>query len=193
MTHKFAETLFTDSVKAVQEDYGSREQNENMLANFGPNDSLRVRESQFISSRDSFYLATVSESGWPYLQHRGGPVGFLKVLSPTLLGFADFGGNAQLVSAGNLVSNDRCAIFMMDYANRRRLKLLGQIRVERASHLGEEELAAVSPANYEASVERVFYIEVHAYDWNCPQHITQRFTAAELVAMKVIEETDEPA
>lgn len=190
MTHKFAETMFTANVKAAQLASGSYEQNENLLKNFGPNAEITIREADFISQRDSFYLASVSETGWPYVQHRGGPKGFLKILDGNLLAYADFRGNTQLVSTGNFVGNDRCSIILMDYAKKRRLKLLGHVRVEDASGLSEEILAELTSDDYHANIERVFFIDVHAFDWNCPQHITSRFSLEELVEMNVIENTD---
>lgn len=126
MTHRFADLTFTDSVKSAQEQYGSRVQNERLQSNFGPNDQLTARETDFIALRDTFYIASVSETGWPYVQHRGGPPGFLKVLSPNQLAYADFRGNTQLISVGNLSKNDRCSLILMDYPKRRRLKLLGR-------------------------------------------------------------------
>jgi predicted pyridoxine 5'-phosphate oxidase superfamily flavin-nucleotide-binding protein len=135
-------------------------------------------EAYFIASRDSFYMATVSETGWPYLQHRGGPPGFVKVLGPNLIGFADFKGNRQLISTGNLEVTDRAALFMMDYPHRTRLKLLGHARVLDARE-NPELLAELAPEPLRNKVERLFLIQVISYDWNCPQYITPRFTAAE--------------
>ncbi len=180
MTHVFADTMFTSSVKAAQEAYGSADHNEKLRANFGPNDKLGVKETEFIAKRDSFYLATVSESGWPYVQHRGGPAGFLNVMAPAQLAYADFRGNTQLVSVGNLAGEGRCSLILMDYANRRRLKLLGNIRVELAKNVTEEMLAQIVMPDYTAVIERIFFIELKAYDWNCPQHITRRYTEADL-------------
>jgi predicted pyridoxine 5'-phosphate oxidase superfamily flavin-nucleotide-binding protein len=179
MTHQFADITFTDSVKATQEQYGSRAQNERLHQNFGPNDQLTSREMEFITLRDTFYLATVSETGWPYVQHRGGPPGFLKVLGASQLAFADFRGNTQLVSVGNLSKDDRCSLILMDYPNRRRLKLLGHMHVEDAREVSEDVAAQVELSDYRALVERVVLIDVVAFDWNCPQHITQRYTESE--------------
>ncbi|PCJ27527.1 MAG: pyridoxamine 5'-phosphate oxidase [SAR86 cluster bacterium] len=181
MTHKFAETVFTKSVKAQQKAYGSLEHNEKLQENFGPNDEMRPREVQFIGKRDSFYLSTVSESGWPYVQHRGGPAGFLKVLNPKLLAYADFRGNTQLVSTGNLSVNDRCSLILMDYPNRRRLKVLGRIRMENAVDVEDNVLQEISDPEYGAVIERVFFIDLLAFDWNCPQHISPRYTEAEFL------------
>lgn len=180
MSHQFAETMFTDSVKAEQAAYGSREHNAKLTENFGPNDKLSLKEELFIAERDSFYLATVNDQGWPYVQHRGGPLGFLKSLGTNLLAYADFRGNAQLVSSGNLKHNDRASIILMDYPNKRRLKILGNIRTENIDDVPPEVTSLVNLPDYGANIERVFFIDVHAFDWNCPQHITPRYTAQEL-------------
>ncbi len=179
MTHRFADITFTDSVKASQEHNGSRAQNERYQSRFGPNDQLGPRETDFIAQRDTFYLATVSETGWPYVQHRGGPPGFLRVMGPTRMAYADFGGNTQLVSVGNVNKNDRCSIILMDYPKRRRLKILGHMRVEDADSVDARTLAAVELPGYKARVERIVFIDIVAFDWNCPQHITRRYTESE--------------
>ncbi len=179
MTHRFADITFTDSVKAAQEHNGSRAQNDRYQSRFGPNDQLGSRETDFIAQRDTFYLATVSETGWPYVQHRGGPPGFLRVLGPNQMAYADFGGNTQLVSVGNVSKNDRCSIILMDYPKRRRLKILGHMRVEDAASVDAQTLAAVKLPDYKARVERIVFIDIVAFDWNCPQHITRRYTESE--------------
>jgi len=179
MPHQFAEIMFTEGVKAAQEQYGSRARLERFTSMAGPNDCLSDREAQFIAKRDTFYMATVNEDGWPYVQHRGGPPGFLRTLNPRRLAYADFRGNTQLVSVGNVASNDRVSLILMDYPNRRRLKIIGYMRAENADTVAEEDLAAVELPDYSAQVERVVYIDVVAFDWNCPQHITQRFTQSE--------------
>lgn len=179
MTHRFADVTFTDSVKAAQEHYGSRAHNERLQEKWGPNDALTDREVDFIRIRDSLYIGTVNEDGWPYVQHRGGPVGFLKVLGPKQLAYADFRGNRQLITVGNVTNNDRCSLILMDYPNRRRLKILGHLRVENAQSVAAGERAIVEMSEYKARVERIGYIDVVAFDWNCPQHITPRFTEAE--------------
>ena len=179
MTHRFADIVFTDSVKAAQEHNGSRAHNERLQNKFGPNDQLGPRETDFIAQRDTFYMATVSETGWPYVQHRGGPAGFLRVLGPNRLAYADFRGNTQLVTVGNASSNDRCSLILMDYPKRRRLKILGHMRFVDAGSADAGTLAAVELAGYKARVERVVIIDVVAFDWNCPQHITRRYTEEE--------------
>jgi predicted pyridoxine 5'-phosphate oxidase superfamily flavin-nucleotide-binding protein len=180
MTHQFADITFTQSVKAAQEQYGSRAQNERLHQNFGPNDQLTSREIDFIAHRDTFYLATVSETGWPYVQHRGGPPGFLKVLGANQLAYADFRGNTQLISVGNSSKDDRCSLILMDYPKRRRLKLLGHMRVEDARKVSPDLRAQIEQSGYRGLVERVVFIDVVAFDWNCPQHITQRYTETEI-------------
>ena len=166
MSHRFSDIVFTSGVKAAQERYGTRARNEKFRAGAGANETLGPGEIAFITARDSFYMATVGESGWPYLQHRGGPAGFLRVLGPRQLAYADFRGNLQYVSVGNLARDDRAALFLMDYANRRRLKILGHVR-------------AVDVADPDPRVERIMQIEIEAFEWNCSQHITPRFTRQE--------------
>jgi predicted pyridoxine 5'-phosphate oxidase superfamily flavin-nucleotide-binding protein len=182
MPHRFAELAFTDGVKAAQERYGTRAQNQRLEERAGPNAALTDREAAFIAERDSFYLATVSETGWPYVQHRGGPPGFLKLIDPRTLAFADFGGNRQFISVGNAAQNDRASLFLMDYANRLRLKVLGRMKVHDLGDAPPELVFEVELPDYPARIERVIAIEVEAFDWNCPQHITPRFTEAEVRA-----------
>jgi predicted pyridoxine 5'-phosphate oxidase superfamily flavin-nucleotide-binding protein len=178
MGHKFAELAFTDSVRQVQQEQGSRNNYAAMEQGEDYNDLLGSLEADFISQRDSFYMSSVSETGWPYLQHRGGPVGFMRILDNKTIGFADFQGNRQYVSTGNFQKNDRVSLFFMDYPNKRRLKVLG-----RARQVGLEEkelLAEFDSPNYRAHVERGFEIKIEAFDWNCPQHITPRFTQSQV-------------
>jgi predicted pyridoxine 5'-phosphate oxidase superfamily flavin-nucleotide-binding protein len=179
MPHQFAEVTFTEGVKAAQEQYGSRARLERFTSMAGPNDYLSEREAGFIAERDTFYMATVNEDGWPYVQHRGGPPGFLRTLDPKRLAYADFRGNTQLISVGNVSSNDRVSLILMDYPNRRRLKILGHMRVENADAVSPEDIATVELPEYGAQVERIVYIDVVAFDWNCPQHITRRYTREE--------------
>ena len=175
----FGDIVFTDQVKAEQEARGSRALYEGMTARPAP-EELSDREAAFISQRDSFYMATVTEEGWPYIQHRGGPRGFLKVLSGSKLGFADYRGNRQYVSVGNLHNEKRVSLFLMDYPNKARLKLLGRASVVEADT--DPALAAELAIDGQGKVERLFTIEVDAFDWNCPQFITPRFTEEELAA-----------
>ncbi len=183
MSHQFAEIMFTDPVKAAQEESGSRARLERFMEMAGPNDELTAREADFIQLRDTFYMATVNEDGWPYVQHRDGPPGFLRVVGPKRLAYADFRGNTQLVSVGNVSSNDRVSIILMDYPNQRRLKILGHMSVEDVRLVSADVLAAVDLSDYRAQVERVVFIDVVAFDWNCPQHITQRYTESEFRGM----------
>ncbi len=179
MATAFADITFTPSVKAAQSLYGSREANSRFELADDPSIGLTEPEIEFIGERDSFYQATVSESGWPYVQHRGGPKGFLKVLDEHTLGFADFRGNRQYLSIGNLNFNDRISMILMDYPNRRRLKLWGRVRIVHESE--EPELVSrLAVPSYRARVERGIVIDVKAIEWNCPQHITPRYSKAEI-------------
>ena len=180
MSHRFAELAFTPGVQRLQERHGSRAQYARMQAHAGPNDALGPREADFLAAADSFYLSTVSETGWPYVQHRGGPAGFVKVLSPTEIGFADFRGNEQHVSEGNARHDDRAAIIVVDYANRRRLKLLGNLRFVEVPDADAALVCRVDLPGYRARIDRVALFDVAAYDWNCPQHIPRRFTEGEV-------------
>lgn len=144
-------------------------------------DNLGDDEIDSIKSRDSFYLSTVNENGWPYIQHRGGAPGFLKVLNPTKIGFADYRGNRQLLSTGNLSHDDRVALFLMDYANRNRLKILGHARVLKGEDDPALALSLTDPET-DKRVERFFVIDIDSYDWNCSQYITPRFTAEQIEA-----------
>ena len=177
MAYTFLDTLSTAGVRAAQAANGAQAlwalDHDRAFDRFGE------AEAVFIAERDSFYLATVSQSGWPYVQHRGGPAGFLKVLDETTLAFADFRGNRQYVSLGNAADDDRVALFLMDYPNRARLKVLAHMTAHDLA--GEPELAAaVALPGYRAVVERAFVLKLHAFDWNCAQHITPRFTAAQI-------------
>lgn len=178
MGHRFAEIAFTPSVKAVQEQQGSRKSYTRFEGGDPVRHRLSAREAQFIAERDSFYMATVSETGWPYIQHRGGPRGFLRVLDEKTLGFADYSGNRQYISVGNLAGNDRVSLFLMDYANKARLKLLGRVRL--VAPEDREQMVKLVEPDLETRVERGFLIDVEAFDWNCSQHITERFTLAEV-------------
>jgi predicted pyridoxine 5'-phosphate oxidase superfamily flavin-nucleotide-binding protein len=179
MSRAFADITFTAGVKAAQQRYGSREANRGFELAEDSGSELTDREAKFIVARDSFYQATVSESGWPYVQHRGGPAGFLKVLDANTIGFADFRGNVQYLSVGNLAANDRVSLILMDYANRRRLKIGGRARIVHESD-DPELMARLALPSYPARVERGIVIQVEAFDWNCPQHITRRFSEAEV-------------
>lgn len=180
MGHKFAELAFTPNVKTAQEQNGSRRAYSRMEAGENHHDVLGPNEAAFIAARDSFYMATVSETGWPYIQHRGGPVGFLSVLDEKTIGLADFRGNRQYISVGNLKTDDRVSLFLMDYPNRARLKILGRARIVDAGDL--ETLQKLPLPEYNAQVERGLLITIEAFDWNCPQHIAPRYTLTEIEA-----------
>ena len=177
MALSFLSTMLTPAVRAAQAHYygGSRK-----LPPAPERDLLTREETDFLSTRDSFYLATVTEEGWPYVQHRGGPPGFVKLLGPNQLGFADFGGNRQLVSTGNLAVSDRVALFFMDYRQKERLKLLGHVQVMDARQHPQLADKLTPSASLRGSVERLFLIDVIAFDWNCPKYITPRYTEAEV-------------
>jgi predicted pyridoxine 5'-phosphate oxidase superfamily flavin-nucleotide-binding protein len=177
MGHRFADLTFTQSVCEVQEALGSRAVYARMEAREDHNYLLGERESPFIQARDSFYMATVSETGWPYVQHRGGPLGFVRVLDERTIGFADFGGNRQFVTVGNLRRDDRVALFFMDYPNRKRLKILGRVQLH---DVASAQFAALAVQDARAKMERALLVQVEAFDWNCPQHITPRYTEAEI-------------
>jgi uncharacterized protein len=176
MGHRFAEIAFTDTVRRLQDADGSRKSYARMETGTDSNHVLTEREASFVGMRDSFYMATVSETGWPYVQHRGGPAGFVRVVDPNTLGFPDFSGNRQFVSIGNLQVDDRVSLFFMDYPNRARLKVLGRIKTSKDPAI----LGGFALEGYSAKIERVFLVEVAAFDWNCPQHITPRFTKEDL-------------
>lgn len=183
MTRHFADLAFTPNVCAQQARRGSRTQYARMQGADGPPDRLGPDEAGFLEEADSCYLATVSETGWPYVQHRGGPKGFLTVLSPERIAFADFRGNLQYVSAGNAAGNDRVALIVMDYVHRNRLKLLGHLHFVDVNEADAEVVRKVSPSGYSGVVERIAMIEVAAFDWNCPQHITQRYSRQQVEVM----------
>jgi predicted pyridoxine 5'-phosphate oxidase superfamily flavin-nucleotide-binding protein len=179
MANAFAELSFTPSVKAAQSLYGSREKNSRFELAEEARHQLTKYEVAFIGERDSFYQATVSESGWPYIQHRGGPKGFLKVLDDRTIGFADFRGNVQYLSVGNLNADDRISLILMDYPNRQRLKIWGRAHIVHESD-DPELMAKLELPSYRARVERGIIIHIEALDWNCPQHITPRYSKAEV-------------
>lgn len=178
MPNPFAKLAFTDSVKKTQEHYGVRRANER-LENLDRLDELTRNEAAFIAERDAFYMATVGEKGQPYVQFRGGPKGFLKVLDEKTLGYADFRGNLQYISVGNLSANNKAALFLMDYPNQTRLKIFAEIEVIDAAD-APALIATLTMPDYRARIERAMILHVTAYDWNCPQHITPRFTLEEI-------------
>lgn len=184
MRHRYLEIASTPSVKAARERYGSAPRSLRAGAldhqdEVVRNHRLGSAEQEFITARDGFYLASISETGWPYVQFRGGPAGFLRVIDERTLGYADFRGNRQYITTGNVQANDRVSVFLMDYAHQQRLKIFGRMRIiDAADDTALEERLAVP--RYAGRVERLVLITVEAFDWNCPQHITPRFTQAEL-------------
>lgn len=178
MSNKYAKTFFTQSVKKYQARYGSRERFQSLEQSAESNHLLRDFEVSFIAQRNSFYLASVGETGWPYVQHRGGPAGFVRVINNSTLGYADFSGNRQYISAGNIEVDNRVSLLFMDYPNQQRLKIAG--RSELVDNTEWEMLEKMEPVDYPAKIERVYLIHVEAFDWNCPSHITPRYTEQEL-------------
>lgn len=177
MAQRFFELAFTSGVRAAQRQYYGREGSGPQTA--PGDDRLGPEEAAFIEARDSFYLASVGETGWPYVQHRGGPRGFFKVLSPSEIAFADTKGNRQMLTTGNLAASDRVSLFLMDYPARERLKILGHARVLDARE-HPDLVTSLAPPELAGATERIFLIRVVAFDWNCPKYITPRYTAAEV-------------
>ncbi|MGD1878755.1 MAG: pyridoxamine 5'-phosphate oxidase family protein [Kiloniellaceae bacterium] len=180
MARAFAEIAFTPKVLAEQQHQGSAAGYAKFLGpDADPADTLGPAEAAFVTARDGFYQATVSETGWPYVQFRGGPRGFLKVLDDKTIAYADFSGNRQYLSVGNLKGDDRVALILVDYPNRRRLKLWGHARIVEAAD-DPDLIARLHDAAYKARPERAMVITVAAFDWNCPQHLPERYTLEEL-------------
>jgi len=179
MARAFAEIAFTESVKALQSRYGSRRVYQKFALDQERGDHLSHREKDFLAECDTFYMASVSENGWPYVQHRGGPKGFLKVLDDSTIAFADFRGNKQYISVGNLNTDNRVALFIMDYPNQQRLKLWARGYIVDPG-ADPELIAKLRDPAYDAHVERAMVMTIDAFDWNCPQHITPRFSEAEV-------------
>lgn len=179
MGREFTKIAFTPAVKALQTRYGSRENYARFETNGSANNTVTPAIAEFITARDSFYMGTVNSNGWPYIQFRGGSQGFLKVLDEYTLGFADFQGNLQYISIGNLSQNDRVFLFLMDYAHKRRLKIWGRAAVVE----GDLELLKQLVLEYPAKVERAILVHIEGWDWNCPQHIPIRYSEAEVKAM----------
>jgi predicted pyridoxine 5'-phosphate oxidase superfamily flavin-nucleotide-binding protein len=176
MALKYLELAMTEAVRRAQKHYYGRAVN---IAGTPERDPLTQDEAEFIAVRDSFYLGSVSETGWPYIQHRGGPKGFLRVVNETTLAFADYKGNRQLLTTGNVSMNDRVALFLMDYQNRARLKILGHARVEDA-RVDPDLVAQLADPTMQQAVERLVFIDVVSFDWNCPKYITPRYSLEEV-------------
>lgn len=176
MAMKYLDLAITESVRRAQKQYYGHAAS---IVDAPERDPLSDAEIEFIAARDSFYVGTVNENGWPYVQHRGGPKGFLHVLNPTTLAFADYRGNRQLLSTGNLSVNNRVSLFLMDYRNRERLKIFGHARIEDArSHPGLVSQPSIVPSR--GNVERIVVIEVVSFDWNCSKYITPRYSIEEV-------------
>jgi predicted pyridoxine 5'-phosphate oxidase superfamily flavin-nucleotide-binding protein len=180
MGRRFAELAFTPLVKTQQEQHGSRRQYARIEEYGEPGDQLGPFEREFVAQRDGFYMASVSETGWPYIQYRGGSKGFLQVLDDRTLGFADLRGNRQYISLGNLQHDDRVALFLMDYPTQSRLKILGRAAVHEGDAEAATLLEKLRVPEEKTVAERAVVIHVEAFDWNCPQHITPRYTQEEL-------------
>jgi len=181
MGRRFAELAFTPLVKEQQEKHGSRYLYDRIEQADNPGDSLGPYEREFISERDGFYMASTSETGWPYIQYRGGSKGFFRILDDRTLGFADLRGNKQYVSLGNLQHDNRVALFFMDYAHQQRLKILGRAEVHEGDEAASKLLPDLVVPEEKTPAERAVLIHIEAFDWNCPQHITPRYTEEELV------------
>jgi predicted pyridoxine 5'-phosphate oxidase superfamily flavin-nucleotide-binding protein len=174
----FAKFAFTDGIKALQEKYGSRDAYANMEKRTDK-DGLTEDEMAFIESRDSFYIASIGENNYPYIQHRGGPAGFIKVINNRTIGLVDFRGNKQYISVGNILTHTQVSLFLMDYPHQTRLKIYADARIVNM----EDDPALfklLDPAGYKHSAERMMVFDVKAFDWNCPQHITPRYTEDEI-------------
>jgi predicted pyridoxine 5'-phosphate oxidase superfamily flavin-nucleotide-binding protein len=180
MGYDYLEIATTPSVRAAQAANGSGVY-WSAFSGDRTSDRLSSDAMEFIAQRDSFYMATVSETGWPYIQHRGGPAGFLRVLDDRTLAFADFRGNRQYITLGNLAKNDRVSLFLMDYANRARLKIYARSEVRDLTADPDLAKSLIMPG-YKAKAERALVFHLEAFDWNCSQHITRRFSASDVEA-----------
>lgn len=183
---RYAAIAFTPAVKRLQERYKSRASYAKYDEDAPPSE-LTLAESDFIESRDGFFMATVTETGWPYVQHRGGPPGFLRVLDSRTIAFADYRGNKQYISAGNIEHDGRVALFLIDYPNQVRLKLFARARIVDIES-DPELVASVSDPAYDARVERAIVMTVEGFSWNCSQHIAQRYTPEEFAALQAADQ-----
>ena len=188
MGRRFAQIAFTSQVKSNQEAHGSRRQYQRVEDFAEDGDTLGIYEREFIAERDGFYMASVSESGWPYMQYRGGPKGFLRILNDNTVGFVDLRGNKQYISVGNLQTDSRIALLLMDYVRQQRLKILGHARIIENTPEAEELIRTLRTDERSAVPERAITIKIDAFDWNCPQHITQRFTVDEILEFLPLDE-----
>ncbi len=183
MGRRFAELAFTPLVKEQQKQHGSRHLYERVEQSSDLGDRLGAHERAFIQGRDGFYLGSVTETGWPYIQYRGGPKGFLRVVNDQTIGFVDLRGNKQYVSVGNLQHDDRVALFLMDYPSQSRLKILGRAKIHEGDAEARKLIQELRAADEKSPAERALLIHIEAFDWNCPQHITPRYTEEELAKM----------
>jgi predicted pyridoxine 5'-phosphate oxidase superfamily flavin-nucleotide-binding protein len=198
MAYVFGSLVFTPVIKALQERYGSRKQYARREASGFAQDGLGPSETEFLAEADSFYMASIGETGWPYVQHRGGPAGFLKAIDAHTIAFADFRGNKQYITTGNLMTDDRVALILVDYPRQARLKIIGHAKILEGA-AAKEWIGKLKDPDYDAEIERVFIIHVDAFDWNCQQHITPRFTEEQIRAalqpiearMQVLEQENE--
>lgn len=175
----FARFAFTDGVKKLQEKYGSRSSYARMESLMADKDGITESEQMFIESRDSFYIASIGENGYPYIQHRGGPAGFIKVIDNHTIGVVDFRGNKQYISVGNVMTHPQVSLFLMDYPHKTRLKIYADARIVELAD-NPELFDLIDPAEYKHTPERMLVFDVKAFDWNCPQHITPRYTVEEI-------------
>jgi predicted pyridoxine 5'-phosphate oxidase superfamily flavin-nucleotide-binding protein len=189
MAARYLDLAMTESVRRAQKHYYGHAAR---IVDAPERDPLGEAEIEFIAARDSFYLGTVSETGWPYIQHRGGPRGFLRVVNGTTLAFADYKGNRQLLTTGNISVNDRAALFLMDYKSRERLKIFGHARIEDA-RAHPKLVARLADSTMRPAAERLVFIEIVSFDWNCSKYITPRYSAEEVegyagsLKMRIIE------
>jgi uncharacterized protein len=181
MTLKYLSTTLTDSVCRAQQQYYDRSI---AVRDIQDRDALHEAETAFIAARDSFYLGSVSETGWPYVLHRGGPPGFLRVIDSRTLAFGDYQGNRQLISTGNLMVNNRVTLFLMDYRNRQRLKIMGHARIKDVQTVDGDTLQRIGEPPG-TKLERIIFVDVVGYDWNCPKHITPRYSTEDVEEMMV--------
>jgi hypothetical protein len=180
MGRSFARIAFTPAVKQQQTKHNSRRSYERVEQSGDPDNKLGTFEQEFIAARDGFYMASVSESGWPYIQYRGGAKGFLRVLDDQTIAFADLRGNKQYISTGNLLRDNRVALFLMDYPTQSRLKILGRVEIHENDTAARELIEKLRVPGEKTPAERAMLIHIEGFDWNCPQHITPRYTQEEL-------------
>lgn len=188
MAYAFGSLVFTPTIKALQERFGSRQKYIKREESASLADPISPVEAAFLAEADSFYMASIGEGGWPYVQHRGGPRGFLRVIDERTIAFADFRGNRQYISTGNLMTDDRVALILVDYPRKARVKFLGRVRIIDGSEAAEW-IEKLREPGYDGVIERVFVVSVEASDWNCSRHITPRFTEEQIrVALEPVEQ-----